>query len=354
MAIALDRPRHWRLAVFVLTFFVSLFDLSAPATSQDDRACFYVDGVGAKSDLEDGQKDVLSRFGKFDYERKQYRFEALSLWGDGGPTSDKTCFRYEIKNHSGQKLEAVSWADIGMEFVDIAAADRSRWINPSIPARPPVQDMSEIKAFTRSSDLVRAYLPAVAKHAATLPPSPMQGVGFAEFDLRDSMPEAVKALDAANLPIRRITIMGQDALPNGRSSLTSQFSNRTLAFQHTSDAFREGQTITVSERIMFYYLTSETEVSAPYIFALDSLKKPIDAEAVSQFASMIKEVKNQWRKFDKWDKIVTAPIGTGTPALFVVSHPVTVRTKDEIFCLSVRSFSVLPVEAAANYCGSRQ
>jgi hypothetical protein len=346
-------PRHWKLVVFALTFFVSLFGLSAPATSQDDRAC-YVDGPSAKSDLEEGQKDVLSRFGKFDYQRTQYRFEALSLWGYEGPTSDKTCFRYEIKNHSGQKLEAVSWADVGMEFVDIATSDRSRWMNPSIPAHPAVQDMSEIKGFTRSADLVRAYLPAVARHAAALPPSPKQGVGFAEFDLRDSMPEAIKMLDAANLPIHRIAVMGLDALSNGRSSLTSQFSNRTLAFEHTSDAFREGQTIIVNERIKFYRLSSETEVSAPYISALDSLKMPIEAEAVSRFASMIKEAKNQWRSADKWDRTVTAPIGPGTPALFIVSHPVTVRTKDEIFCLSVKSYSVFPVEAAANYCGSRQ
>ena len=165
------------------------------------------------------------------------------------------------------------------------------------------------------------------------------------------MPEAVKTLDTANLPIRRITVMGLDALPNGRSSLTSQFSNRTLAFEHTSGALREGQTIIVNERIKFYRLSSEAEISAPYISALYNLKEPIDAEAVSRFASVIKEVKNQWRRVDNWDKTVTAPIGSGTPGLFVVSHPVTVRTKDEIFCLSVRSFSVFPVEAAANYCG---
>jgi hypothetical protein len=348
------RPRHWKLALFVLTFFVSLFELSAPATSQDERAC-YADGPSANGDLENGQKEVLSRFGKFDYHRQQYRFEALSLWGFEHPTSDKTCFRYEIKNHSGQKLEAVSWPDTGMNFVDIAVADRSHWMNPSIPPYAAVQDMSEIKAFTRSSDLVRAYLPAVTRHAAGLPPSSMPGVGFAEFDLRDSMPAAVKTLETANLPIRGITIMGLDALPSDGSFLTSQFSNRTLAFQHISGAFREGQTITVKETIKFYRLTSETEVSAPYIFALNSLKVPVDEEAVSQFASMIKEMKNQWNSAEKWDdKLVTAPIGPGTPALFIVNYPVTVRTKDEIFCLSVTSYSVLPVEAAANYCGSRQ
>jgi hypothetical protein len=157
MTIARD-ARHWKLALFVLSLLVSLFDLSAPANSQQVRAC-YAEGASAQGDLEDGQKDVLRRFGKFDYEGKQYRFEALSLWGfEQQPTPDKTCFRYEIKNHSGLRLEDVSWPDIGMEFIDIAVADRSHWTNPAIPPHPALKDMSEIKAFARSSDMIRAYL----------------------------------------------------------------------------------------------------------------------------------------------------------------------------------------------------
>ena len=97
--------------------------------------------------MEDGQKDVLSRPGKFSHERKQYPFEALSLWGFEQPTQDKTCFRYEIKNSSGLKLEAVSWADIGMEFVDIDIADRSHWTTQATPPHPAVQDMSEIRGL---------------------------------------------------------------------------------------------------------------------------------------------------------------------------------------------------------------
>ena len=172
-----------------------------------------------RGDLEDGQKDVLSRPGKFDHERKQYPFEALSLWGFEQPP-DKTCFRYEIKNNSGLKLEAVSWPDIGMEFIDIAVADRSHWTKQAIPPNPAVKDMSEIQAFARSSDLVRTYLPAVSKHSA----------GFSEFNVADSTPEAVRTLDDAKLPIRPVTAVAPDALPNNGSSLGSEFSNRTLAF----------------------------------------------------------------------------------------------------------------------------
>jgi hypothetical protein len=145
-----------------------------------------------------------------------------------------------------------------------------------------------------------------------------------------------------------------------RFPVTGHFLQASLATAHwpfSTSRVRSvrDRPITVKETIKFYRLTSETEVSAPYIFALTSLKVPVDEEAVSQFASMIKEMKNQWNSAEKWDdKLVTAPIGPGTPALFIVNYPVTVRTKDEIFCLSVTSYSVLPVEAAANYCGSRQ
>jgi hypothetical protein len=327
-----------RLALLVLGVCLFAFNLTAPAIGQQVRAC----NPNAGGDLENGQKDVLSRSGKFDYARKQYTFEALSLWGFDPPTSDKTCLRYEIKNNSGLKLEAVSWPDIGMEFVDIAVADRSHWTRQVIPPHPAIQDMSQIKAFASSSDLIRAYLPAVTKHAA----------GFSEFNVADSMPEAVRTLDAANLPIRPVTAIGPDALPN--KTLTSEFSNRTLAFQYVSSVVREGSTISVTQYIKFMRMqSSETEISTPYLMALDNLKTPPNAEEVTRFALMIKEMKNQWQRIAGDGKTVTAPIGS-SPALFIVSHPVTVRTKDEIFCLSIKSYSVLPVEAGSNYCGSRQ
>jgi hypothetical protein len=329
--------RRGKLALFMLGLFVLLFEFSARAASPDDRAC-YANGPRARGDLEDGQNGVLRGSGKFDFERMQYRFEALSLWGSETPTSYKTCFRYEIKNLSSRKMEAVSWPDTGMEFVDIDKADRSRWTNPSLPPHPAVTDMSEIKAFERSSDLVPAYLPTITRRAAGLLPSAMDGTGFAEFDLRDSMPEAIKVLELANLPTRRVTVMSLDALPNRTALLTSEFSNGTLAFEHTSTAFYEGKTIFVSQSINFFRVSSETEFSAPYISALNSLTSPVDTDAVSRFASVIREMKGQWNKLNggKWNKTVTAPIGGGATAIFIVNYPVTVRTKDEIlYCVSL-------------------
>ena len=73
-----------------------------------------------------------------------------------------------------------------MEFVDIDIADRSHWTKQATPPNPAIKDMSEIKAFARSSDLIRTYLPAVTKHAA----------GFSEFNVAGSMPEAVRTLEA--------------------------------------------------------------------------------------------------------------------------------------------------------------
>lgn len=67
-------------------------------------------------------------------------------------------------------------------------------------------------------------------------------------------------------------------------------------------------------------------------------------------------MKGQWNRpiADSIGKSVSAPIGSGVPALFIVKYPVTVRTKDEILCLSVTSYSVLPVEAQANYCAAQR
>lgn len=101
------------------------------------------------------------------------------------------------------------------------------------------------------------------------------------------MPEAAKALDRANLPTRRITAVGPDALPKGAGFLASHFG--TLAFEHTSGAFYEGQSISVSQTLKFSRMAAETEISAPYIFALNSLSSPVNADAVTRFATMIGE-----------------------------------------------------------------
>ena len=130
----------------------------------------------------------------------------------------------------------------------------------------------------------------------------------------------------------------------------------TLAFEHTSGAYYEGQSISLSQSIKFSRMPAETEISAPYIFALNSLTEPVNADAVTRFATMIGEMKGQWNRptGNIWDKRVSAPIGFGVPALFIVKYPVTVRAQGEILCLSVTSYSVLPVEAEANYCAAQR
>src|SRR5437660_10990 len=76
--------RGVKLGAFTPALFALLFAFNARSATPDARACF-TEGPGAQGDLEDGQSNVLSRRGKFDYERMQYHFEALSLWGFEGP-----------------------------------------------------------------------------------------------------------------------------------------------------------------------------------------------------------------------------------------------------------------------------
>ena len=106
-----------------------------------------------------------------------------------------------------------------MPFMDIENGARARWARDSRPPYSAVEDMSEVRAFAKSSDLVRAYLPVSRAAAASAGAS----VGFAEFDIQKSMPEAAKALDRANLPTRRITAVDpKDALPDRAGFLSSQ------------------------------------------------------------------------------------------------------------------------------------
>ena len=146
-----------KLAVFASTLFASLLAPKgwAGTGSPEPRACF-TEGPNARGDLENGEHDVVSQPGHFNYQAMQYDFEALSLWGTA---KDKNCFRYEVKNLSGQKIESVRWPIADINFVDIAKQDRIRWKTDSQPPYPAGTAKTEITAFKRSSDLVRAYVP---------------------------------------------------------------------------------------------------------------------------------------------------------------------------------------------------
>jgi hypothetical protein len=337
------------LATFVWTLATLLSILNAWSAGPGDRACFIEDHRGARGDLENGQRDVLSRVGRFDYGSMQYRFEALSLWGFDEPNADKTCLRYEIKNLSGEKIERVIWKDAGILFMDINKGGRARWTAASRPPYPAVQDTSEIKAFAKSSDSVRAYLP-VKRAAASTGPT----VDFTEFDIRSSMPDAATALDRANLPNRSVAAVGPQAISDQRGFLRTQFNNGTLAFEHVSAARYEGQTVSVTQSIKLFSRIL-AEISAPYISALSSLKAPVNADAITQFAITIAEMKGQWsRPTDFWDKSVRAPVASGAAALFIVQYPVTVRAEGAVLCLFVTAYSPIPVEAEDNYCATQR
>lgn len=79
-----------KLATLILALAPLLLTLNARSAGPGGRACFIEPHPAAQGDLEDGQQDVLSRPGRFDYGMTQYSFEALSLWGFDRPMPEKT------------------------------------------------------------------------------------------------------------------------------------------------------------------------------------------------------------------------------------------------------------------------
>ena len=132
------------------------------------------------------------------------------------------------------------------------------------------------------------------------------------------MPSIVRVLDDAHSPIRRITAVSPEALPN---QLTSEFSSGTLGFLHSSAATSDGKFIKVDQYIKIFRMPpnkSAVFVSAPYISAVDSLKVPLNADAVASFALRISNERNQWKTVSgSWGRTVGAPINPGKPSLFI-------------------------------------
>jgi hypothetical protein len=351
---------HGKISI-LLVFAMSALPMCAlgQQLAPQPRAC-----MPWKSDpqreLESGQVGVLLSSGIFNYSHHQYPFEALSIWGKHQTDPDKICIRYSINNPDSNMIESVVWSDAGMYFLDIPPKKWIEWIRQPSPAYPALPAQSEIKAFQNSTQTVRALLQSVPKHATFPAPqkyatSEEASLGYANFSLTQSMPDVVAALSRAGIDAEKAVVaLGVGGKIEKRLGVTTQFSGDDYTFVHFSSVVPEGNVFMFEEGLKFSEFHNDIQVLSPYALSMESLKERASSQDVIRFASLIDKFRHVPLKLESglFVRKISAPITQtpNQPALFVVEHPVTVRYNGHTMCISVTSYSPVPVQVGANYC----
>jgi hypothetical protein len=295
----------------------------------------------------------------FDYSHHQYPFEALSLWGKHPTDPEKICIRYSIKNLDSEKIEAVVWPDAGMYFINLKSKEWKEWIRQFSPPYPVIAGQSRIKAFQNSPQTVRALLPSAPKHATSSSAlkyawSEQSILGLANFDLQQNMPDAVLALSRAGLSPGNVLAIGVGVDVSKPLSLETEFYDGDYSFTHFSSVSPKGNDFVFEEGVKFKKIGSDMQVMLPYALAMESLKERVSSKDVVRFADLIAKYRGSPLKLDGgiFIRRVSVPISKDLhrPSLFIVAHPITVRNAGETMCMSVISYSPIPVEVGANYC----
>ncbi len=351
---------HTRLGILATLVVAAWAPISAIAqqVQPQSRACENWTS-DSKKELKQGDVGVVSSSAMFDYSHRQYPFEALSLWGKNPTDPDKICIRYSIKNMDSEKIEAVVWPDAGMYFVDVGSKKWKEWIRQASPPYPAIAAQSEIKAFQNSPQTVRALLPSAPKHTSstsvqTYAWSEEAKLGYANYDVRKNMPEVVAALSSAGLGTESVTALGVGVNIGRRLNFVTEFSGDNYSFAHYSSVVQNGNEFVFEEGIKFKQLGSGMQVMSPFALAMESLQERTSSKDIIRFAALIGKYRSVALKLEGggFYRKITAPISKESdhPALFVVEHPVTVRIKGDTMCMSVTSYSPVPIQVGANYC----
>lgn len=182
---------------------------------------------------------------------------------------------------------------------------------------------------------------------------------FSNFDGRQIDPSAAQAILRAGFStntVRTVTI--KSGLP-GELSVSSSFQNENIKFVYRSGVFNKGDVLSFYSEVRFSKFPEGTEISMPYVSALTKspispfMSRLLKVSDIDRFSAIAKEAQGGWIKAQKGLLFPTSNIGIISgerPSFYLVEHPISVRFGSNRFCLSVRSYSALPLNADESFC----
>ena len=335
------------LALMLMAF--SSLSLDFPAiASEEPRACH------KKGDLAKDEDGVVYHEGRFIRAGgREYPFETYSLSAKDEGRVPNMCFRYEVQNTGDKKIEAFKWPDIDVWWVDIKATKRIKERRDGqTDADKAKVAWTDVGAFGNSWDTTKAHftLERVARGEVG---SEKKERAFEYFDYQETMSEVIPVLEQAKLRVVPIVAFTRPALKTSFAPLHTSFEADNVTVTAVSSARFDGEKFEVDTVVTID--GEDVKLFMPTPSALKkSFEAPLEQNDVINFVEVLSEFRNVSLPLE--DNTFAegfpfpGPKEAGMPALFVVNHPVTVRTPEQFFCIGVVSYSPVPVSLGREFC----
>lgn len=335
------------LAPMLIAF--SSLSLGFPATaSEDPRACH------KKGDLAKGEDGVVAHKGRFTRKGgREYPFETFSLSAKDESRVPNMCFRYEVQNTGDKKIESFKWPDIDVWWVDISATKRIKETRDGqTEADKAKVEWTDVGAFKNEWDTTRAHftLESVARKEVG---SAKKEAAFTFFDYQDTMPQLIPVMEQAKLRVVPVVAFTRPALKTSFASLRTSFEAGNVTVSAVSSARYDGEKFEIDTVVTVD--GEDVKLFMPTLSAIEkSFKPPFEENDVKSFVNVLPKFRSVSLSLE--DNKFTA--GTtfsvrkeaDVPVLFVIAHPVTVRTPEQFFCIGVVSYSPVPVSVGGEFC----
>ena len=316
------------------------------------RACSPTSG----GSLRDGQGGVEVSHGNFRKKGETVPFDVFSLaeFAKNDPnTINEMCLRYELLNKSKNiTIEHLRWKDIELEYYGFPIEPGEQhpgWIVTRHDVYPdPGIYSTQVGAYDSSKSQVRALFAQRLKRASV--EGDAGAISF--FNTANLQRDVVYSLIKTGLHIGSVPGFERPVVPNVLYPvLRKEFRTRELFISSLSQAhFSEGEFIvrTVIRG------TVDGDIMAPMLASIPSrVSEAWTDKDVFNFANILR-------------KMITAPItvkdgqyvattrfpqaALGDLGIFIVRHPITIRTKEGVACIVAQMYSPVPLMADSAYC----
>jgi hypothetical protein len=133
-----------------------------------------------------------------------------------------------------------------------------------------------------------------------------------------------------------------------------QIGNKALTII-TSGRVSEGHYVLNTDIRVDAAKPSELQLFVPGLERTMGMDGPVNSDAIITFVSQIRTHQNEPKPIEDehFESTTYLPISRdfSAPAYFVVDYPVTLRTKETSFCVTVSLFSAYPLNLDDSFCG---
>jgi hypothetical protein len=348
--------------LLLLTFGIAFTASGLQANAASPTRACDTPAAEADRDLNAGQTDVVPGGGVFVYGHDQYPFATYSIASPDPTSPGRICLRYEVRNtratSAGTSVDPVlrsfRWNDIGLPFVDIPPGPDLRWFKPDFSAfQSAYIAPSEVGAFEKSRATTTAILTGETVAAREKPgsgPPPL----YPLYNLTDRLPAVAPILKSAHIPatpVRAVSLEQAEAL----STITNRFSVGKTILNVGSQFSKDSRAIQTSVTIEGPART-EAQLFAPTLHE-DRKVGPVSLDLIRLFVSEAEKgaIEPRSLKDGRYVSILypPPPKTKDEPAFFIVTYPLTVRSKTNSFCIVVTGFSPYPLNLDGSYCAKR-